>query len=99
MTLHIDYKLPLFVSVYIKHFHAHKNIYLSYMYADAKKPSHMVVYIYGHMKKHSIYLAQINILFMYFGDAAVTKRVPMGSGSFKYMFGCSITTYSSHTPF
>ena len=71
MTLHIDYKLPLFVSVYIKHFHTHKNIYLRYMYADGKTRLQMLEYIYGRMKKHSIYLAQVNILFMYFCDEFV----------------------------
>ena len=38
----------------------------SYIYADGKTRLQMLEYIYGRMKKHSIYLAQVNILFMYF---------------------------------
>ena len=47
----------------------HTQTYL--VYSDTKTFTHMLGYIYGCAKKHSIYLAQVNILFMYFCDEFV----------------------------
>ena len=59
----------------------------------------MLEYIYGRMKKHSIYLAQVNILFMYFVMNLLECSKKLRDGLFKKRYGLSTNPSSKSVHF